>query len=262
MFVYSYLDLVDRLYADVAKELFAKFKRRFENEHRDDLRRLEPLGLSEHVAEAEIAKIYRSSKYRLTISLPAFYLLIQYLESKEKEGGSIILRIINGCINLVTVERASDDKFSLATLMRRSQAVDDFPAEDEGIPGHNPGSANTEANPGSAVLTRLKLGPLPLEPDLLGDVMAELEEDDTTHPPPTGKNTLVYEFEQMIKREEGDESPNRADLPMPPSKSRDVLMEVLKVKENRDRFKIENHTGGVPSAISVVMFTFHNSNNT
>lgn len=36
-------------------------------------------------------------------------------------------------------------------------------------------------------------------------------------------------------------------------------MEVQKIKENRDRFKIEGRTGGVGPGVSVTMFTFHNT---
>lgn len=63
----------------------------------------------------------------------------------------------------------------------------------------------------------------------------------------------------MIKKEEDEDAPTRADIPYPPSTARDVAMEVQKVKENRDRFKIEGRTGGVGPAVSVCMFTFHNT---
>jgi transcription initiation factor TFIID subunit 5 len=172
----------------------------------------------------------------------------------------VLLNIIQTHLNVVTIDRATDDKRSLAHMLGRSKLDEDFPAEDEGIPGHNPGSANTDQNAGSTVLTRLKLGPLPLEPDLLSDVLAELEDEDARRPPLSGQNTLVQEFDQLIKREETDDAPNAGDLPLPPSLMRDVVMEVQKVKENRDRFRIEGRTGGVGAGISVCMFTFHNSN--
>lgn len=209
--------------------------------------------------ENNIAKIYRGSKYRLTMSTVAFINLIQFLESKERDGGPVIISVIQSYLNIVTVERNADDQHSLARMLGRAREVEDFPGEDEGIPGHNPGSANIDRNAGSTVLTRLKLGPLPMENDLTSDVQAELEEEDLRNPPTNGQHSLVQEFEQHIKREESEDAPNRQDVPLPPSLARDVAMEVQKVKENRDRFRIDGRTGGVGPAVSVTMFTFHNT---
>ena len=261
IFVYSYLEMINRFYTEDAAELMRRWKANFENEHRDDTRKLEPLSLPEHIADAEIARLYRSNKYRLTLSVSAYYQLIQFLESKEKDGGSVITTIINASLNIVTVDRASEDKYSLASMMAQSKANNEFPAEDEGIPGHNPGSANMEATPGSAVLTRLKLGPLPMEPELLEDVLADLAEDDAKNPPGEGQSSLVQDFERRIKREESEETPSRSELPIPPSKVRDVKMEIRKIKEHRDRFKIDTAAGATPPGVSVCMFTFHNTNN-
>ena len=254
--------MIGHFFTDDANELMKRWKSTFESEHRDDVRKLEPIGLPDHLADSEIARIYRSHKYRLTLSTSAYFQLVQFLESKEKEGGSVILTIINASLNVVAVERASEDKIGLASMMARSKANEDFPAEDEGIPGHNPGSANMDATPGSAVLTRLKLGPLPMEPELLDDVRADLAEEDAKNPPAEGQSSLTQEFERRIKREESEDAPSRADVPMPPSKARDVLLEVRKVRENRDRFKIDTSAAGAaPPGVSVCMFTFHNTAN-
>lgn len=209
--------------------------------------------------DSPIAKIYRGAKYRLTLSTVAYFNLIQFLESKEKDGGAVIISVIQNNMKVVTVDRASNERHSLAAMLGRAHQSEDFPDEDEGIPGHNPGSANTDGNAPVGVLTRLKLGPLPMEPELMGDVQADLEEEDMRNPPAEGQNSLVQEFEQHIKREESEEAPNRADIPLPPSVARDVAMEVQKVKENRDRFRIDGRTGGVGPGVSVTMFTFHNT---
>ena len=139
--------------------------------------------------------------------------------------------------------------------------MEDYPAEDEGIPGHNPGSANIEQASNSTVLTKLRLGPMPLESDLREDLQADLEEKDIKEPPEDGKVSLMEHFEQQIKQEEAEDAPTRQDIPLPPSTARDVAMEVQKVKENRDRYKIhlEGRTGGMPVPVSVVMYTFHNT---
>ncbi|SLM34409.1 transcription initiation factor tfiid [Lasallia pustulata] len=258
-FVYSFLNIVSDYYPKESRSFFTDFKASFEKEHGGELRALEPISLPEHVLDNSVAKIYRGAKYRLTMSTVAFVNLIQFLESKERDGGPVIIAVMQSYLNIVTIERNADDEHSLARMLGRARQVEDFPGEDEGIPGHNPGSANTDRNAGSTVLTRLKLGPLPMENDLMADVQAELEEEDLRNPPADGQNTLVQEFEQHIKREESEDAPNRQDVPLPPSLARDVAMEVQKVKENRDRFRIEGRTGGVGPAISVTMFTFHNT---
>ena len=98
-----------------------------------------------------------------------------------------------------------------------------------------------------------------MESDLAQDVRAELEDEDAKNPPPLGKNSLVEEFDQNIKREDSADAPNRNEIPLPPSRARDVIMEVQKIKENRDRFRIEGRTSGVGVGVSVCMFTFHNT---
>lgn len=259
VFVHSFLTLVSDAYARESRIFFNNFKSNFEKEHVDDLRTLEPIALPEHVLSNDTAKIYRANKYRVTLSQVAFNNLIRFLESKDKEGGGLIVGVIQTYLAVVTVERAADDQSILARQLNRARAVEDFPAEDEGIPGHNPGSANLERTAGSSVLTRLKLGAMPLENDLMTDVRAELEDEDAKHPPVGSQNSLVTQFEQRIKREESEDAPTRNELQLPPSVARDVAMEVQKVKEDRDRFKIEGRTGGVGPGVSVTMFTFHNT---
>lgn len=247
-------------YPKESRSFFNAFKSHFENEHESDLRALEPVGLPEHVLSNSIAKIYRGYKYRVTMSQVAFYNLVQFLESKDKEGGAVIISVIQSSLNVVTVDRSADHEYSLTRVLHRARAGEDFPTEDEGIPGHNPGSANTDQNASSTVLTKLRLGPMPREADLLTDVRLGLEIEDARKPPTDGQLSLTEHFEQQIKREESEDTPSRSDLPMPQSVARDVAMEVQKIKENRDRFKLDSRTGGVGPGVSVTMFTFHNTN--
>ena len=259
IFVYSFLTLLSDDFVVEGRTFFSTYKQQFESEHVDDLRSLEPLSLPEHVESNETAKIYRNNRYRLSLGSVAFYGLVKFLESKEKEGGKVLVGIIQNHLNINTVERGNDSQYALAQVLSRSKTVEDFPAEDEGIPGHNPGSANLTRTAGDSVLTRLRLGPLPIEEDLKGDVRAELEDEDGRNPPSNGQPSLVSCFEDRIKREESEDAPNRSELQLPPSTARDVAMEVQKIKEDRDRFKIEARTGGVGPGVSVTMFTFHNT---
>ena len=244
-----------------SRNFFNEFNAEFKSEHEDDLRALEHLSLPEHVQSNEIARIYRDNRYRVSISQVAFLNLITFLESKEKEGGAILVGVIQSFLHVVTVDRPADDQYTLARMISRARVPEDFPAEDEGIPGHNPGSANLDpAAAGSTILTRLRLGPMPMDTDLVGDVRAELEDEDAKAPAAAGQRSLVQHFEKHIKREESEDAPTRTEFQLPPSVARDVTMEVQKIKEDRDRFKIEGKTNGAGPGVSVTMFTFHNTN--
>jgi len=257
--VYSFLKLVANFGPLDSRAYFTAFKDSFEAEHSDDLRALEPITMVEHLEGNETAKIYRNNKYRVRLCEMAFNMFVVFLESKEKESGRLIIKLVEDNLNIVTFQRSAESEYSIAKLLDRAKTIEDFPAEDEGIPGHNPGSANTEQTAGSNVLTRLKLGPLPMESDLMADARGDLEDEDAKSPPAEGQTSLVQHFDQQIKREESEDAPTRTEIPLPQSTARDVAMEVQKVKENRDRFKIEGRTGGVGPGVSVVMFTFHNT---
>ena len=231
----------------------------FTTEHAEELRQLAPVTLPEHLQESNIAKIFRSDKYRLTMSNAAFNALISFIESKPKEGGKILQHVLGTQCKILTVDRAADDRFGISSMLARVNDPQDMPAEDEGIPGHQPGSANVGGQGGP--LVKMKLGNLQMEADFEADVRAELEEEDERMPPAAGQISLAQEFEQMIKREDDDEGPTRLDVPYPTPMARDVALEVQKVKENRDRFKIEGRHGGIGPGVSVCMFTFHNTNN-
>lgn len=259
LFVHSFLNLVVDCYQRDSQDFFSTFRKFFEKEHEDDLRALQPISEPEHVQHNDIAQLYRNNKYRLSMSNMAFSTLIQFLEAKEQEGGKIISTLINSFLDIRTQDRASTGGArGLAKLLAERNGEEDAPAEDEGIPGHHPGSANLDRN-APTVLSKLSLGPMPLENDLMEDVKAELQDLDASHPPAAGQNSYSDEFEQRIKPEPHDDVPSREALPYPPSTVRDVAMEVQKIKENRDRFRVEGRTGGVGPGVSVTMFTFHNT---
>ena len=200
---------------------------------------LTAIRLPEHVNDSHIARLYRENKYRLTISNMAFSNLVQFLESKDTEGGSVILSILTNFLNLVTVDRASAGPHrSIAAIMARANGDTDLPGEDEGIPGHHPGSANLDRNAAPNVLARLNLGNPAPETDLQEDVQSQLQDEDSKKPPKDGQNSLVEEYDQKIKQEPNDDAPSRDVIPLPPSMARDVSMEVQKVIEHRGQIQI------------------------
>lgn len=260
IFVYSYLDLVKQFYPKEATRLFQKFAEDFKKEHEYDMRGLEHITLPEH-GEDKIVKLYRDNKYRLSLSSSAFIYFMQFLESLPQAGYKLFIGIVEQNLDLRQVERAADDRFSFASVIQRGVDGQDMPAEDEGIPGHRPGNAvsSTDPNVGTNLAT-LKLGKLPMEKDAEEDVRAELKDLDDKAPPRPGEPTLVQTHELVnIKQEDEDEGPNRSEIPFPVSTARDVAMEVQKIRENRDRLKIESRTGGIGPGVSVVMYTFHNT---
>ena len=100
---------------------------------------------------------------------------MQFLENKQKEGGNIMSAILASFCTVVTRERAADERFSFAAILGKASESQTYPDEDEGIPGHHPGSAYTGDNSAmTGTLPRLKLGKLPVEQQLESDVRAEI----------------------------------------------------------------------------------------
>lgn len=259
LFVHSYLQLVAELYPSESCSFFEQYKQDFIPEHEVDIRGLERISLPEHLNEDNVGKLYRNNKYRVVLSNFAFVHLMQYLEANANHGKLFVDLLEKRC-NIRHVDRTADDRFSFASLLQRSREVQDMPAEDEGIPGHNPGNSIVTDDPAQGNnLVKLRLGRLPLDKDLEGDVRGDLEEMDASQPALPGQDSLVETLEMNIKQEPDDDFPSRTELAYPSSTARDVAMEVQKMRENRDRFRIEGRTGGVGPGVSVCMFTFHNT---
>ncbi|USP73266.1 hypothetical protein yc1106_00540 [Curvularia clavata] len=261
VFVYSFLDLVRDFYTKDAETFFAAYQGLFERDHDEDVKTLRQVRLQSHLQESRIAKLYLDNKYRITLTTMPFFNLIQFLESKHFDGGSTIIDVIREHLNIVTVDRTATAEKSIAAILASGQGDDELPAEDEGIPGHAPGHPLTARHDpeADAARIRLQLGTYPQEPELQDDVRAALQEEDAKAAPRPGQSSLVDEFEQRIKREPTEDGPSREFVPLPPSLARDVSMEVQKIIEHRDRYKMEGRTGGVGPAVSVTMYTFHNT---
>jgi transcription initiation factor TFIID subunit 5 len=262
IFVYSYLDLVREFYTKDAETFFNTYRSYLERDHEDDVKTLSSVKLPSHLTDNRVSKLYIENKYRLTLTMMPFYNLIQFLESKMFDGGQVLMDIIRDHLNIVTVDRTATAEKSIAAILASGQRDDELPAEDEGIPGHNPGHPLTQRHDpeADAARIRLTLGPYPQDQDLQEDVRATLADEDAKNPPRPGQSTLVDEFKQRIKREPTDDVPSRDMVPLPPSLARDVSMEVQKVVEHRDRYRLEgSRTGGVGPGVSVTMYTFHNT---
>jgi transcription initiation factor TFIID subunit 5 len=239
---------------------FREFSPQFEKLHADELRVFETIKLRSQVFENSVAKLYRNTKYRLPLNTHVYFNLLTFLESNANSGGSVIIYLLQTYCEVRETERGPIDQYSFEAIINQARGVEGDDADlQEGIPGAFTGVSNKDIMDNTAIL---KLGMLAMEPDLASDVRAELEDEDLRHPPENGKSSLVEEFDQNIKREDSADGPSRNEIPLPPSRARDVVMEVQKIKENRDRFRIDKadkRTGGIGPGVSVCMFTFHNT---
>ena len=255
--MYSFLDLVQEGYTDEAKGFLASFRSRFEAVHGDELKTFSTISLPQHLRENTTTALYMDNKYRLPLPTEIASLLFNFLARETFNGGEVIAGLINERCDLKPPAHGPVEPFSFDTILRRAQNIDMNDAGvQEGIPGVFTGINNRDV---LDTTTPLRLGPLPMEQDLRDDVRAELVEEDQKNPPIDGRSSLADEFDRKIKREESADAPPRADLPLPPSRARDVVMEMQKIREYRDRFHIEGRTGGVGVPVSSCMFTFHNT---
>lgn len=245
--------------ASDATAFLKKFKSQFERVHGDELKSLETTTLPQHVLENSLTKLYRDNKYRLPLNKIAFYNLMTFLEQHEKDGGSVIILLLSTFCEVKETERGPIDQFSFEAIaaLAHGAIINDSSDLQEGIQGAFTGVSNHDMKGNNTAA--LKLGPMQMDPELRQEVRAELEIEDSRHPPESGQPSLVDTFDQNIKREESVDAIQRIDIPLPPSRARDVIMEVQKIKEYRDRFKIEGRTGGIGPQVSVAMYTFHNS---
>ncbi|KAF5006996.1 hypothetical protein FDECE_6644 [Fusarium decemcellulare] len=256
-FVYSFLELVSNAYAEDAKAFLRDIGPHFQPVHADDLKAMATITLPQHINENPMTKLYRENKYRIPLNQHASGDLFNFLERESDQGGSVIRQLLASYCQVDSTARGPITPFSFEAVYRRSRNLEMEDVDtNEGIPGVNIGLSNKDVLDPTAPL---KLGPLPMDPDLRDDVRAELEDEERRNPPAPGRPTLLEEFDQKIKREESADVMNRAELPLPPSRPRDIMLEMQKMRENRDRFRIDGPTGGVGVPVSACMFTFHNT---
>lgn len=255
--MYSYLELVTNAYAEDAKVFLRDIGPNFQPVHADDLKIFATVTLPQHVTENATTKLYKENKYRIPLNQHATGDLFNFLERESEQGGAVIRHLLVAYCQVDSTARGPITPFSFEAVYRKSRNTEPEEIDtNEGVPGVNIGLSNKDVLDPTAPL---KLGPLPMDLELREDIRAEIEEEERRNPPPPGRPSMLEEFDQKIKREDSADVPSRADIPLPPSRPRDIMLEMQKVRENRDRFKIDGHTGGVGVPISACMFTFHNT---
>lgn len=244
VFVHCYLKMLAEGYQAPAKDFWNSHAQEHEATHGHDLTELAAISLPAHVEENQLARLFNEHKYRLSMSQATIDLLLRYLEDTK----SIIMDIINRSVGL----RAITGRSSIFA----ARGDDNMLGEDEGLPGHAPGRLDTNGN-----LPTVKLGPLPMDKELMADIEEELKEEDikmkdASHNDNEQGDNLVDEF-RAIKREESEDSPMNGAIPLPPYTAVDVEREIRLVKQHREMIKLRGGPG--PALPSVAMYTFHNT---
>jgi transcription initiation factor TFIID subunit 5 len=175
----------------IAKSFFEKHSEEHELLHRDALLELSSLSLAEHLDTNKRAKLYRSKKYRLTLSRTSLSLLIHYLMEKQDSGGQAVLVVMNRWLDIKIVTGAPTDEAGGVD----GEALMDY----EGVDTRE----------------RLALGPLPMDPDMMDDVQAELRNEDMRNGISVNGDNSLSQAWSKVKREPMEDSPARDLIPLP-----------------------------------------------
>lgn len=240
IFVHCFLELVSKNFPAEGKAFLDKFREDHDILHGLEINSIAGISLPEHLNENELAQAYRSKKYRILVSKTTINLLLYFLHENEAVGGAIIIRIINHYLNLaisstrtdkVDLEGEADANEGLPGVVGRNNEIEKFNEQD------------------------VKLGKMPLDPEVHKEVEAELKVKDEEGDPVNGK-TLTEEFQEMTAPEEN--SPARESLPLPRKDYADLKRLILSVEDSRSKISL----GAIQaSAPSVCMYSFHNTNN-
>ena len=240
IFIHCFLELINKNFIPQAKEFLDKFKQDHMILHSVEINKLAGISLPEHIKENELALAYRNNKYRIIVSKTSINLLLYFLHENEAVGGAILIRIINQYLNPI-ISTTKPDKVD-----HEGEAN-----PEEGIPEYSTKTNDIEKFNEQAV----KLGKLPLEPEVQKEVEAELKVKDEKSEPIDGK-TLVETFQEMTNPD--DDSPAREGLPLPLKDYSDIKRMILSVEDSRNMIKLGSIQASAPS---VCMYTFHNTNN-
>ncbi|EGW34225.1 uncharacterized protein SPAPADRAFT_134515 [Spathaspora passalidarum NRRL Y-27907] len=240
LFIHCFLELISKGYDTDAKKFFDKFKSDHLILHGVEVSKFAGLALPEHLEENELAVAYRNHKYRILVSKTSLNLLLYFLHENEAVGGGILIRIINQYLDpVISINRP--DKVD-----REGEAN-----PEEGIPEYVTDTNEVEKFNEQGV----KLGKLPIDPDVQKEIEAELKIKDEKIEPVNGK-TLTEEFQEMTKPDQ--DSPARESLPLPLKDHGDIRRMILEVEDSRSKIKLGSIQASAPS---VCMYTFHNTNN-
>lgn len=240
IFIHCFLELIAKNFSSQAKRFLDKFKGDHVMLHGLEINKLAGISLPEHLKENELAQAYRNNKYRIIVSKTSINLLLYFLHENEAVGGAILIRIINQYLNPI-ISTTKPDKVDQEGEANPDEGIPDYITKTNEIDKFNE--------------QPVKLGKLPMEPEVQKEIEAELKvKDEKTDP--VNEKSLVEEFQEITSVE--DDSPARESLPLPLKDASDIKRQILAVKDSRSKIKL----GAIQaSAPSVCMYTFHNANN-
>ena len=236
--MHCYLDLLQHGELNYSKAFIERHAPEHEDIHEHDIQIFRSLMLPAHIYENELAKLYRTNKYRLRLSKISFDLMLHLLQENETGGGKTIIRIINQYLAIQT---------TTSTPSRLAGGEELLP-EREGIEGHGTSHfADFNKQP-------VHLGRLPMDQEALKEIEAELQAEDRESSREDGKS-LAETFAAIKREDDGQDSPLREAIPLPPTRGVDVMAEVEVVKDLQKRL----HLGPRASQPSVCLYTFHHT---
>lgn len=240
IFVHCFLELVSKRFTTQAKDFFLKFKHDHSTLHGQEISRLAAISLPEHLKENDLANTYRNNRYKIKVSKTTMFLLLYFLQEHEAVGGAIIIRIINQYLTPI-VSSTKPGEINREGEANPEEGIVQLPSEETQVSKFNE--------------QPVKLGKLPLDPEVQREIEAELKVKDENTPPVNGVS-LLAEFETMTKP--SPDAPLRELVPLPVMDATDIKRMILDVQDSRSKIRLDSIQ---PSAPSVCMYTFHNTNN-
>ncbi|KAF6066928.1 WD domain, G-beta repeat family protein [Candida albicans] len=240
LYIHCFLELISKGFSSEAKLFFDKFRSDHLVLHGIEVEKFAGLSLPEHLEENDLAVAYRKYKYRILVSKTSLNLLIYFLHENEAVGGGILIRIINQYLDPV-ISTNRPDKIDQEGEANPEEGISEYVTDTNEVKKFN------EQN--------VKLGKLPIDPDVAKEVEAELKIKDEKIEPVNNK-TLTKEFQDMTKPDQ--DSPVRESLPLPLKDANDIKKMIIQVEDSRSKIKLGAIQASLPS---VCMYTFHNTNN-
>lgn len=240
LYIHCFLELISKGFSSEAKLFFDKFRSDHLVLHGIEVEKFAGLSLPEHLEENDLAVAYRKYKYRILVSKTSLNLLIYFLHENEAVGGGILIRIINQYLDPV-ISTNRPDKIDQEGEANPEEGISEYVTDTNEVKKFN------EQN--------VKLGKLPIDPDVAKEVEAELKIKDEKIEPVNNK-TLTKEFQDMTKPDQ--DLPVRESLPLPLKDANDIKKMIIQVEDSRSKIKLGAIQASLPS---VCMYTFHNTNN-
>ncbi|KAH3666169.1 hypothetical protein OGAPHI_004358 [Ogataea philodendri] len=253
VFVQSYLTLIQRGETDSARTFFEKFHNDHLLSHSYEIRSLAGISLPDHLEENEIARLFRTEKYHITVSKVSMNLILSFLNENEAIGGGIIVRFINNTMTITTQVEVTTQKENSGETTEGIAAI--FQLLNEESDRTRKDADSTDAFNSKTV----KLGKFPDDPEFTKELEAEIQQKDEAQKDQNHDKTLMQEYEENFKTDPASEdAPSRDLLPLPQKTAFDLKQALTKIQDSRAKIKLNAIQASLPSTC---MYTFHNTNN-